>query len=402
MQQRYTVKTIRLRSGERFPLLLNSRSRMPQAQVADYSLTYHRSVPANTSKRAITAIGMFHSWAERRGIDLDARFGTGNLFNSDEVTSLAESLWERRPANAVEPSVNMPPRSVVGATHGYRVDEVFKYLRWRTSQIVSSLAVHDSRIHNINDRLAGIENQLRSLKGSSVSNSRGQLTPEQCLRLFEIVRPGAPENPFHRDTQLRNFFLLLMYYELGVRKAEPLVLKGSHLKFGNNPLITITYTPNDVRDPRRDQPSVKTVSRTLPMSRLLASTADRLLRDRATNRKISAAARKSPFVILDSKLGQPLSLDATYDIFVVIRRRFPDDFPPDFASHHLRRTWNYQYSLACEANGVEEKYSDPIRRYIMGWSKTSVQPENYNQKYIEQQAFKILLGMQDSLTGIEL
>ena len=261
------------------------------------------------------------------------------------------------------------------------------------------MAVHDPRVWNINERLKGIVVQLKSLKGSSTSSPRGSLSEEQCVRLFQIVRPGSPENPFHRETQLRNFFIFLVYYELGVRKAEPLVIKGQHLTVLGRSTLMVTFTPNDPRDPRTNQPRVKTRSRLLPISSVLASTGVNLLKERHTNDRIRTVAKKTPFIVLDMDKGRPLSLDAVYDIFVVLRRRFSDEFPEDFAPHHLRRTWNYRFSTACELAGVDKQLEDHLRRYIMGWSKTSIQPANYNEKYIEEQAFKIMLAMQDSLSG---
>ena len=398
MHQLYSVKAVCLSSGERLPLLIDRATGLPHGQVADYILATFRGDSINTSKRSVSAVGMFHSWAKHREIDLDRRFGSGDLFTSDETTALSEALWERRFAE-LAPSKRYLlefTESVVGATHGHRSDQVIAYIKWRTSQIVSSMSVHDIRVGNINRRLELVVEQLKSNKGKSTSIPRGQLDPNQCLRLFEILRPGSPDNPFHEETQLRNFFIVLLYYELGVRKAEPLAIKGVHLKFGPRPLITITFTPNDPKDPRRDQPRVKTVSRTLPMSPLLATTTDRLLKQRSTSEKIKAEAKRWPFVVLDIDKGRPLSLDAVYDIFVVLRRRFPNDFPPNFAAHHLRRSWNHRFSQACKEARIDAKMEDHIRRYIMGWSKTSTQPANYNRKEIEEQAFRLLLSMQDN------
>lgn len=395
MLQDYKTEVVRLASGERVPLLIHRASSMPHGHVADYSLALHRGVPINTSKRSVDAIGLFHSWADQRQIDVDARVGSGNLFTSNEITSLAVALWDRRKGGG-------PAATVVGENHGYRIDQVCAYLKWRIWEIVSCLPVHDSRLGNINTRLEMVVNQLMSLKGSSVSKPRGHLTEEQCVRLFEIVRPGSDDNPFRKGNQLRNFFVLLLHYELGVRKAEPLVVKGGHLKIGPRSLITIIFTPDDPKDARLDQPSVKTLSRTLPMSPVLATVADRLMQQRRADKKISAAARQNPFLVLSDGGASALSLDSAYDIFRTLRSKFPDDFPPDFAAHHLRRSWNHRFSHACDKAGVKDELSDHVRRYVMGWSKTSEQPANYNRKAIEEQAFKLLLAMQDSMTGIEL
>ena len=265
------------------------------------------------------------------------------------------------------------------------------------------MSVHDASIGNINARLEAIDKQLLKLKGKGGTKERGSLTEEQCQRLFEIVRPGSPENPFKRHTQRRNFLLFLAYYELGVRKSEPLVMKGTHMTGGARRAWTVIFTPDDPRDPRLDQPSVKTLSRLLPVGAVFAATYDKYLRDdriSRTNPTQAMHAKKTQFIILGTRSGLPLSLDAVYDMFRVVRSRFPTEFPTDFAPHHLRRSWNYRFSHACEAANIDKKLQDHLHRYIMGWSKTSAQPANYNRKFIEEQAFKILLRMQDAMTGV--
>ncbi len=400
--ERYRDEVIRLSNGIRFPLLIDTSSGLPDGIVCDYSLAYHYAKPINSTQPVVDTIGSLLSWAHDRRIDLEQRFRSGDLFTSDEVTSLAEALWGRRNGSPVGEKVGDDaaiPRSVVGTTQATRIDRVVHFITWRIGQVVSALPVHDPRVANINARLATNVNQLVELKGKSVSKPRGMLTEEQCVRLFEIVRPGSDDNPFHRDTQLRNFFALLLLYELGVRRAEPLVIKVQHLAISARSNVFLTHTPNDVRDPRINQPSLKTLSRILPLGKVLATTADRLLRERRANARIAAAAKKTPFLMLDSDKGQPLSLDAFDDLFVVLRKRFPDELPSDFAAHHLRRSWNHRFSEECEKAKVDPELGDHIRRYVMGWSKTSEQPANYNRKFIEEQAFNILLGMQNALTG---
>lgn len=399
--ERYSHEVIRLSNGIRFPLLMDTHERLPHGLVTDYSLEHHYAKPLSTCRSIVDTIGMFLNWADKRRIDLDERFGTGNLFDSKEVTALAQYLWTRRngnPQSTGRCKTKSKPQSVVGQTQANRIDQVLHFMAWRTARVVSSLPVHDQRVANINERLSSIAGQLKELKGKSVSTPRGLISEEQALRLFQIVRPGSDENPFHKETQLRNFFILLLYYELGPRRAEPLLVKGTHLHIGPRATIFLTYTPHDVADPRIDQPSLKTVPRLLPMGRLLATTAHRLLRVRHSSPRTAAAAKKTPFLVLNSDNAKPLSLSAIYDLFVLLRERFPDDFPPDFAAHHLRRAWNYRFSNAIETAGIDSVLADHLRRYIMGWSKTSKQPANYNQKFIEEQAFKILLGMQDTLS----
>lgn len=391
----FKTETIVLEGGERFPLLVHRSNGLPDTFATDYSLVYHRGKPIATTKRAIKAVAMFYDWARNLEIDLDERFGTVRLFSSPENTSLAEVLWQDRRPVRDKGSI----RSVVGASQAARVDNIIEYIVWRVGLIVSVLNNNDPRISAGNARLQATTKQLRKLRGKSVSIPRGRLSEQQCERLFEIVRPGAPDNPFQQRTQLRNYLIILAYYELGIRRAEVLTLKGTHATIGPRSTFHITFTPNDREDPRKDLPSIKTKSRLLPISRTLATAYDRYLKERRSNSATAKAAKKTSFVILSVRDGKPLSISSVDDIFVLLRRRFSDVFPRDFAAHHLRRTWNYRFSKAIEKSGVDKELAGKIRKYLMGWSASSIQAANYNQAYIEEQAFKLLMAMQDGITG---
>ena len=133
MEHGYKTEVIRLEGGERFPLLLSRNTMMPVGSVCDYSLTYHRGKPINSSKPHVDALGLFYTWSSKRGISLDERFHSGNLFTTDEITSLSEELWVRR---SIGKSANSAPtRVVIGETHGNRIDAVIAYIKWRISVV---------------------------------------------------------------------------------------------------------------------------------------------------------------------------------------------------------------------------------------------------------------------------
>lgn len=178
-----------------------------------------------------------------------------------------------------------------------------------------------------------------------------------------------------------------------------MVLKANHVHLHQNPRITIEPNPGDPYDPRKDQPLVKTAGRTLPISTLLAQTIHTYI---TKHRSQVPGAEKSPFIVLESRNGQPLSLASVYDMFVVIRERFPDDFPSDFSTHVLRHTWNDRFMANAKARGLKGALAQQVNNYIMGWAKTSQQSVKYSQREIERQASQLLVGMQQQLSEIAL
>lgn len=394
-QSGFQTKVIILEGGERFPLMLQRSTGLPVGPVTDWAITSLRGKPIATSKRKVASVALFYEWAEKRGIDLDARFQSLNLFSSDEVTGLSEHLYLNNSPSTPKNS----RKSVVGAHHRARVDNVIEYIRSRASKFITSYDIGHPKVANANQRLGLIIGQLEELRGSSVSIPRGSLTEEQCKELFNIAQPGSPRNPFQERTQLRNYVILLLLYELGLRRAEPLTIKGRHVAIGRQNVIRITFTPNDPADHRVDTPSIKTKSRDLPISLELARSYELLLRQRRSNPKTMHGAKKTEFIFLSTNDGKPLSKKSLYEIFVILRENFPEIFPKDFAPHHLRRTWNYRFSKACEGAGIDANLADKIHRYFMGWSINSSQPSKYNEKFIAEMAMKIGLAMQNSLTG---
>jgi len=398
MQTIYRTKAIRLDSGERFPLLVECDTELPVLDVVDFSLAYHRTKSINSSKSRVGAIGLFLEWAEACLIDIDERFGSGDLFSQAEIESLATALGQSKRKKVIVGD-QVLPGNVLGDTQANRVDWVTEYIRWRATGVAQAMKINDTRVLAINQRLEQIEKQLKALKRKGAGKVRLGLTEEQQVRLFEIVRPDSPENPYYAETRYRNFMLFLLFYELGIRRAESLVLKANHVHLHQNPRITIEPNPGDPIDPRKDQPLVKTAGRTLPISTLLAQTIHTYI---TKHRSQVPGAKKSPFIVLESRSGQPLSLASVYDMFVVIRERFPDDFPSDFSTHVLRHTWNDRFMANAKARGLKGALAQQVNNYIMGWAKTSQQSVKYSQREIERQASQLLMGMQQQLSEFAL
>jgi integrase len=287
----------------------------------------------------------------------------------------------------------------VGAHQGSRIDAIWAYIEWRAGNIISKLSKKDAEVNICNNKLKALNKQIKKVRGSSKSIERGMLTIDQYHRLIQIVKPGSPENPFQKQNQLRNYLIFLAYGEFGIRRAEILTMKGRHLSIGPNSTVLVTFTPNDPHDPRIKTPSVKTKSRILPMSNHMAGCFVDLLKQRRTNSRIANAAKKTEFIMLSSHTGKPLSIDAVDHIFVVIRERFPDEFPDNFGPHHLRRTWNYRFSAMCKEKGIKKEEENKLRKYGMGWSENSKQPEKYNRAAIEEQTAELLIAMQNRMTG---
>lgn len=394
----YRAKMIRFESGERFPMLIELRRGLPDVVVIDYSLAYHRVISINSSMAQVATIGLFMEWAEERGINLDARFGTGDLFTQAEIEDLAGTLKQSKRKTLVVAGRTMPG-NVIGDTHGNRLDWTRRHVEWRATSVCQSMPVSDPRVGPMNARMNAINRQLLTLKTKGGSKKRCGLTDYQQQRLFEMLRPGSSDNPFHAAVQYRNFLILLLYFELGLRKAEPLVIKYNHLHLHDRemPHIIIQPNPNDPDEVRRQPPLVKTAGRTLPLSPLLSRTMHEYV---VHHRSKLRGAKMNPFVILETETGRAMSLAAVHDIFKLLRARLPDVFPADFSAHILRHTWNDRYRKAAKAKGMSDAEIQAVGNYLMGWSKTSMQAVNYTRRQIEAEAAEAMTNMHNAMLDV--
>lgn len=391
----YSTKIIRLESGERFPLMVSRATGLPDAQVCSYSISQQRKGSINSAKREVDSLCLLHEWLDEQDIDLTQRVESGTLFAPHEIDMLSE--WMRASKKAPGIIRGTPiPRAVKADTHSDRLGWTYDYIAWRTAPIIHR-ASSPSHAINLRAHLTAIHEQIDSLRRSGRKGQRTGLTDEQREFLLAVCRPDDTRNPFKPETRYRNFAIVLMLDELGTREGEPLVLKAAEdiRLHGASPSIVIVPRPNDPDEVRHKPPLVKTLGRTLIVSRILATVLDTYaLRHRAALK----GARRQPFFFMGTKGdGAAMSLDSVYDIFEVLRLRFPDNLPADLNPHKMRHTWNARFRRRAVELGWTDAFRDTVNNYLMGWAKNSKQSVNYSHSEIVKEASRILLDLQGKI-----
>ena len=387
----YSTKIIRMESGERFPLMVSRATGLPDAQVCSYSTANHRKGSINSAKREVDAICLLHEWLDEHQIDLDQRIQSGRLLDPQEIEMLSETLRASKKAPRVVAGKSVT-RIVHPDTHMARMGWAFDYIRWRTAPIISR-ASSPAHAINMRSRLTETGEQIASLCTSGTQAEKDALTDEQRQFLLEVCRPDDPRNPFKPQTRHRNFAVVLMLDELGLREGEPLVLKGIedvHLH-GSETRIVITPRPNDPDEKRRKPPLVKTAGRTLIISKLLASVMNAY---GTQHRGKAPGAKKIPYFFLGTRGGRAMSLDSIYDIFEVLRDAFPADLPRNLSPHIMRHTWNSRFRARAKELGWEDAFRTVINNYLMGWAKNSKQSNRYGHTEIVREAQRMLVHLQ--------
>lgn len=397
MQSGYRTKIIRMGSGERFPLMISCATRQPDAHVSTYSIVHHRMVSINTAKREIDGLCLFHEWLDQHNIELSERLESGRLFSPIEVDSLSESLRASKKQARIVNGEKV--RRIVSAnTHGDRLAASCRYIKWRMAPLIVRIA-DPARAIDARQRLKATEEQIEQLCKTNRQTQREGLTEEERAFLLEVCRPDDPRNPFKPATRYRNYAIILFLDELGTREGEPLGLKGVsdvHLS-GSHPRIIITPRPNDPDEKRREPPLVKTMGRTLAISPQLASVLNTYAN---LHRSKLAGAKRQHYFFMGTRNGYAMSLDSIYDIFVVLRNRFPDKLPNDLNPHKMRHTWNARFKRRANELGWGEAITKVVNNYLMGWAKNSKQSAKYSHSEIVREAHRILTIMQSDLETI--
>lgn len=406
----YVMSRLTDMSGERFVLLKDRRTGLPDPWTTRYSVgpqrTKERAI--KTIERALSSIGLSLQWGISRGIDLDARLDSLQLFTSEEMDDLVH--WLR--AGRATDKRRRHRATVLADTVYTRVMDVRRYFSWRAELALHRINVSSGRYGDASRKLQDwqvlLGNKVRSGGGSA--GIKMGLPEELRPKFLDVIDPEFSENPFEIRHRKRNHALLLCYYKLGLRRAEPLVLKGEDLILaGSKPRIAVHGRPDDPEDPRPDQPSVKTADRVLQIDAVLLKALMDWLITRS-NRSLYADAKKHPFVFV-AEDGTPMAGRSVYDLFVIIRTKFPE-FGPDLSPHTLRHDWNDRFSDHCDSVREEEagREIDPdrsmtdareikLRNYLMGWKKNSKMGALYTERSTQTQAQKISLKLQGAIRG---
>ena len=416
------LRTIVRPNGERLPLLLSSDG-VPVFYPTLYSLSQLRA--RNLSRSAIAqhlrAIAHFQIFAEIHDIDIDKRLRKAMLLTPQEIDSLARSCHQPAkelalqlrqhqhqhhaipPLRRLEFPQHIPgPRAKTDTVHPTvartRLHSIQRYLEWLAHrQIYASSVDPEHRA----DLKSALEKTLSALDANSprkrhynANAPRHGLSKAEIEEMFATTRPGAPQNPW-RDphTQVRNWLIIQWFFQFGLRRGELLALRVPDINF-QEATVEIVPRPHNSLDPRRDQPLVKTLGRTLPLTpELLDLTYTYVIE----HRPFQGHARRHDFLLVASQTGSPLSIMAISKLFEKLRDK-NRNLPPNLSAHILRHTWNDRFSELMDQQRTTQANEQKLRAIIMGWSETSTTAANYTRRYTQELADRALLDLHRSYT----
>lgn len=428
----WRIEMIKLQNGERFPLLIDKRDKMPAFNPTVYTTTMVRAEgrAESTTNANLRAIMFLYSWGIKHGIDVEARFKKGAFLTLTEIENLSaevhlryEKLHEkdnvpyefgekknRKTRKKRANVVMLRAKAMADNCEPQAVFTRFRYIRdyldWLASQRMGRVsqssseyvALHLARENMKKEIDARIPESIRGIVRDPLLERMG-LSHEVEDILFDVLKFDNPRNPFkHKHTRVRNELLVKMVFHTGIRRGECLGIRNTDndLDLQRN-TVTIHRVPLDPLDSRLHKPQTKTRPRQLPIGSKLS----KCVRDyRIKHRQKMPTAGTHPFLFVSSKTGLPLSLAAVNDIFEVLRNAIPE-LPRNFSPHFGRYTWNDRFSEEADEKIRLGKWTVEQEREArclqMGWSENSMMAALYAKRHNKYKADEFSLKRQEQL-----
>lgn len=353
--------------GERLPILIERQSRIPVTSVMEWMLSIRRSKPvsANTLERELRHLGHFEAWLQDEKLSLRDPMAFVDTFTPNRIEAslrpwLGKDVSDRKVKKlSIAPSVIRDRIYVIAGYVDWVLQNAERLLSVRTqaTQIVAFRAVRESIARSLGNILP-TQHETRRVEG---------LHPNEVTRLLALIDPENPNNPWARGNseetvaiRRRNQLIVILMLAFGPRRGDLLKLHTGDVKtHGAEPTLWVRRRPDDPNDSRTFEPNAKTQERILPLDAFLA----RILNDYISEyRKLIPNYKKTPYLVLSTSTGKPLSSRALNDIFELLQPEFPGIHP-----HICRHTHNDRLRAYCRLNGIDNKDATSHAMYLNGW-----------------------------------
>jgi integrase len=384
----YNVAVIHLKDGGRLPLLFHEGSPFPVSLVCRYvvQMLWPRGLKTNTILSEVRSLAELYEWAAGLTPPLDLELALRNqTLDTPQLLSFAN--WAKgRPKRTKSGVIQLTEHGTPAVRMGLNSNKVIRSVR----DFLCWAANHQAKMPKDD-----VESIKKGLEATLVIGKRGGLrrgfTAEQKAELMRCVEPNSSDNPFNEPVRKRNYTIIKLLLETGIRRGELLCLqvRDVHVGGSGEPRISVRARNTASADPRDIRPEVKTRERDI----LLRSDTKALIIDLLTERlqlKAKGIIIKHPFLVIAPSTGRPLTLDGVNSIFRRISKVRPSlgwAHP-----HKLRHTFNDDFLARGTAGGddVTSHAFDAMHKHISGWSPNSKMRARYTVREMEQQAGEIL------------
>ncbi|MFT2212938.1 tyrosine-type recombinase/integrase [Rhizobium giardinii] len=406
----FSVRWGKFANGERMPFLVSTETGMPLEGPTYWVIAERRALgmQPNTLANELRALSFLYLWATARHIDVARRLSEGVFFSLSEIMDIAnfcglyvpEAIRQIASASSKVVPLNSRRTSqrVQSGEKQNRLTAIRRFIEFTSADFLSQLSAWPQRWAHYNavrsECLKTLDGQRKGLvrRHNDDVGQREGLEEDVIVRLRSVIEPDHPENPFKPQVRFRNYVIVLLLLNLGIRRGELGGLMVADCSLGSKGTVTIHRRPDEPQDSRREKAATKTAARVLPVGDRLAELIHELI---TRYRSKIAGARVHPYLIVSSQTGKPMSLSNVNKIMERLRKAVPG-LPDDLTPHILRHSWNDWFSVEMDKQGVSEEREIKWRKRLMGWRKEE-SARHYLRRTVRRRSDEVLMKMQDEL-----
>lgn len=393
-----------LSAGQRMPLLVQDGVAAPLPVLVPFLYVQlklkYRSY--NTAAAHLRAIQAFYNYAENRSLNVDEAI-LACRFESILAVLDGYVVWllSGRRADNISARIGAADLSLFPQIDLRTRDQYLRllkrYLAWAATRYLPRTSASTGTHLLINAAFVDVAEAIERRFESHIVQVRPQqaryrsLTEAQVEIIHALICPGGADNPFPERVQLRNWLMIELLLETGMRRGELLKLYTTDINHGSqHAYVSINDREHDPDDPRAEEPALKTQSRTVGISSQLYEVYERYIqRGRRPIRHGKPMKLPSRYLFISDR-GRPLSIRALANVldrlFLTIELAHPG-LLPTLSAHDFRHTFADRFlAYLIDERGYElERAMDELRR-VCGWSDTSVMPRRYASRYLAESA----------------
>lgn len=394
----------RFSSGQRVPLLVQDGPAAPLPKLVPfiYVQLRLRQRAYNTVTAHLRAIQAFYSYAKSRELDIDEAILACHF---EAILALLDgyALWlqSRRQADNLVARIGTAAMASLPQIDPRTRDQYLRllkqYLSWSVTRYIPRARQNSTTLANIEVAFADVADVIERRFESHIINVRPNhiryrsLTDTQLQIVRMLIRPGAAVNPFPERLQLRNWLMIELLLETGIRRGELLKLFTTDINKGSqHAYVSINDREHDPGDPRVEEPALKTHGRTIGISTQLYEVYERYIQNERRPLRDGKPMKLPYRYLFISDRGRPLSIRALSNVldrlFLTIELAHPE-LLPNLSAHDFRHTFADRFlAYLVEHRRYDlDRATDELRR-VCGWSETSAMPRRYASRYLAESA----------------
>lgn len=389
------VEIIDHESGDQLPILLD-KDGLPITMPFEFVLG-RRALGTNTLVRNLRELSVLFKWLESEGIDIWNRISSGKGFTEAEIRGgLIESLRREQFQSRKVKKLSVSPN-----TFNQRLTTVRQFFGLYFDIYLGSILFNDLSYERIRDQknrtLAWLDSSFISAPPKNCTKQKG-LSLKQAKFLVNCLRPESKKRfGLNSAVNFRNYILVMIMLNYGLRPGEVLSLKVEDIEFGAISCIKVLRRTSDKEDKRRPRPKIKRNGRVMPIDdTVFAKHLDEYIMHWRDVLEANAE-QESDYLILNDE-GRPLSQPSIVQFFQILRSRFPDDLPTNLTAKSLRHTFSSNMEKVLREVGLDEQRRMEALADLRGDSNLSSQ-EIYIAQEIQEQANAAMRNYHRKLLG---